>query len=56
MMRRIMGIGKQVARGAAFPSLGTVPSLRHCTARKKAILIEFRRYPCLTLFQRLAES
>ena len=35
---------KQMVRGALFPSLGSVPSLRHCTVRKKAILIDFRRY------------
>lgn len=40
-----MGTTKRMVRGAPFPSLGSVPSLRHCTARKKASLIEFRRYP-----------
>lgn len=40
-----MGTTKRMVRGFPFPSLGSVPSLRHCTARKKANLIEFRRYP-----------
>lgn len=34
-----------------FLSLGSVPILRHCAARKKAILMEFRRYPAWWLFK-----